>query len=177
MEKPFRIAIIGPESTGKTTLAKALSQLPGAVWVPEYARLFLERHGKNYDAVDIAWIATAQQAYEIQLARRAPKLLICDTDWLVCKIWSAFVFGFSSPKLKGLEEQCRYDFTLLMDVDLPWEPDPLREHPFRRAEILEIYKVELEKIQRPYSLISGTGGERISNALDILRPWLDKINQ
>jgi len=165
MEKKLRIAITGPESTGKSELARALAARLGWAFVPEYARIYLEAHGPAYTQEDIVKIALEQKAMEERMAESSQAPVICDTDMLVCRIWSEFVFGNCPKVLKELDEQSHYDFTLLMDIDLPWEPDPLREHPDKRAELLEIYQNALGKTSRPYTLVSGWGEQRLENAL------------
>jgi NadR type nicotinamide-nucleotide adenylyltransferase len=171
MEKTIRIAITGPESTGKSAMAQALAKQLHGTLVPEYARFFLGKYGSEYTPADILWIARAQLAYENQLSKNASGILICDTDLLVCRIWSEFVYGNCPPALKRLEEQSVYDFTLLMNIDLPWVADPLREHPERRNELLELYQKALDDSGRTYHLISGIGNQRMNHALEAIQKF------
>lgn len=168
MEKTIRIAITGPESTGKSAMARHLAEYFKVPCVPEFARFYLERYGPEYTQNDIIKIARAQMAYENSYSRLMPQLLICDTDLLVCHIWAEFVFSSCPEEILKLEETNSYHFTLLMNTDLRWEPDPLREHPNHRNELFEIYRKKLDEQNRAYTIISGLGSERFENAKNAL---------
>lgn len=169
----IKIAITGPESTGKSFLAAALAKHYDTLWVEEFARNYLSKIQRPYTFDDVTYIAQQQSLKEIESSNESQKFLFCDTDMLVCKIWQEFVFGKVSNEVEQLFQNNNYHFTLLCDIDLPWEFDPLREHPNKRAELLDLYIYYLNQNKRPYALISGLGEERIKNAIDALakRIW------
>lgn len=163
-----RIAIVGPESTGKSSLAAQLAAHYGEPWVAEYARAYLEGLGRPYRQDDLLHIAQGQLALEAAAAAQARHYLFCDTNLLVIQIWSEFVYGACHPWIRenrGLE---RYALHLLTDIDLPWEPDPLREHPHRREELLALYRQALDASGCPYRLIRGQQEARLAAALRAL---------
>ena len=164
----IKIAITGPESTGKSFLAAALAKHYDTVWVKEFARDYLHQIRRLYSFDDISYIAQQQAHQELVKASEAKIFLFCDTDMLVCKIWQEFVFGNVSNEVEQLFRYNNYNFTLLCDIDLPWEFDPLREHPNKRAELLDLYIYYLNQNKSPYALISGLGEERIKNAIETL---------
>lgn len=153
----IKIAITGPESSGKSTLAAALAQAYATVWVPEYARHYLEGLRRPYRAKDLLVIARGQLASEHQQARRAQRMLFCDTDLLVVKIWSQEKFGRVDPRIEAAWQRSCYDLHLLCQPDLPWSPDPLREHPdpADRWRLYAYYRQALLEAGRPFVEISG----------------------
>ncbi|MBD1398289.1 ATP-binding protein [Pontibacter sp. JH31] len=161
----LKVAITGPESTGKSTLSEQLAAHYNTVWVPEYARTYIGALGRPYTLQDIEAIARGQLALEERLSQQATDLLFVDTDLLVIKIWSEHAFG-SCPDwvLQQLKQQ-DYNLYLLMGVDLPWEPDPQREHPHLRQYFYDWYKRELEALQVPYVEVSGQHASRLEKAL------------
>jgi len=166
----LKVAITGPESTGKSWLASRLAVYYGCLWVPEFARTYLQNLGRKYTMNDVEFIAQRQdQLIRNAMAKESP-VLFADTEMLVCKIWSEFVFGHCPDSITLLTDAQNFDFYLLCDIDLPWEPDPLREHPEKRQELLAMYQTELEKRGWPYALISGNGNQRLQNAIS-------KVNQ
>jgi len=160
-----RISITGPESTGKSWLAEQLAAHYHTIWVPEVAREYLLNLGRAYDFEDIVEIARAQLELENKLAGKAGSILFCDTDLLVPKVWSHFKYGKCDPWIEEMAKNHRYDLYLLCNIDLPWEDDPLREHPDRRKELFDFYLRELNELQTPYMIISGTGEERLRKAI------------
>ncbi|MGD1845442.1 MAG: AAA family ATPase [Salibacteraceae bacterium] len=160
-----RIVLTGPESTGKTTLAKELATYFNTSWVAEIARELLPQLGRPYNYNDLLPIAEKQLELETLQLNQAKNWLFCDTGPLVVKVWSEFQFGKSDPKVADLVDAHTYDYYLLCDIDLPWEADPLRENPKDRKELYELYHNELQQRQFPFSKISGNGPERLKNAL------------
>jgi len=167
-----RISILGPESTGKTTLARQLAEHYQTVWVPEFARQFLEQKGERYRYryEDLEIIAKGQLKLEQEIEKKANQYLFCDTDFIVLKIWSSYVFGRVSPYILELVEKHRYDYYLLTNNDVKWEPDPLRESSGTayRKRIFTIYEQELNKLGVSYSIVKGDGAQRFENVLSIL---------
>jgi NadR type nicotinamide-nucleotide adenylyltransferase len=164
----IRIAITGPESTGKSTLAESLAVHFKGAFIPEYARTYLEQKTGKYTHVDVETIARKSFDISQNFEKEADKFLFYDTDLLVCKVWSEFVFGSSSNWLKEVVKNQHFDHTFLMDVDLPWQEDPLREHPHKRRELFEIYKQELIQLNRPFTIISGLEHERENTAIQAI---------
>ncbi|MCX2738575.1 ATP-binding protein [Pontibacter anaerobius] len=170
----IKIAITGPESTGKSTLAEQLAAQYGTVWVPEYARSYVGNLGRPYTLADIENIARGQMALERELQQQANAILFADTDMLVLKIWSEHAFGHTPSWILEQLQQQDYNLCLLMGVDLPWEPDPQREHPHLRQYFYDWYKRELEALQVPFVEISGQQQERLQLATRHVKELLQK---
>lgn len=162
----MKIAVVGPESTGKSTMAQHLAQALGTFCVPEYARYYCKHLNRQYtlqDEVNMFYGQIALEEAIIPLAKN--NILVCDTTILTVKIWCDHLFG-STPKEVTTEIRARsYDFYLLMDIDLPWEDDPLRDFPDQRAHFMTVWKEELNALKASYQVISGTGAERLKNGL------------
>ena len=160
----LKIAITGPESTGKSTLSEQLAGHYQTVWVPEYARTYIGNLGREYTIDDIEAIARGQLQLEEQMQTIAATILISDTDLLVLKIWSEHAFGRCPDFIVDKLQHQDYNLYLLMGVDLPWEPDPQREHPHLRQYFYDWYKRELEALQAPFAEVGGQQQERFRNA-------------
>lgn len=160
-----RIVVFGPESTGKTTLARRLAEHYNTVWVPEWARGHLDPQGGKCEARDIARIALGQAASEDTLARQANRVLICDTDTLTTTIWSEVYFHGVEPWIAELARIRRHDLYLLCDIDVPWVDDEQRDMPHRREEFFNRCKNALESHDRPYIRISGDWEIRFRTAV------------
>ena len=160
------ISLTGPESAGKSTLAAQLAAHYGTVFVPEFAREYLRKNGPNYTLPDLAAIAHGQLAAEAAAATRATGLLFCDTDLLVIKIWAENAFGTCPAWVLAELARPRYALTLLLAADLPWAPDPLREHPdpAQRTYFYTLYKAELQRLGWPFVEISGPPAHRFAQA-------------
>lgn len=163
-----KIAITGPESTGKSMLSEQLAVHFQTAWVPEYAREYLEHLGKPYEEKDILLIAQGQLSSEEQKITQASRFLFCDTELLVTKIWSEVKYGRCNPWILEAIEAHPYDLYLLCDVDLPWQYDPLREHPDQRQYLFDLYYNELKNRQYPFAVVRGTGPDRLANAVKII---------
>jgi NadR type nicotinamide-nucleotide adenylyltransferase len=160
-----RIAVTGPESTGKSMLSEQLARHFNTVWVPEFAREYLGNLGREYGEADLLSIAKGQLELESRIAPDAKGFLFCDTELTVIKIWSEVRYGRCDPWiLKHLGVQ-QFDLYLLCDIDLPWEYDPLREHPDRRQFLFDRYRKELTGLGFPFEIVSGTGPARVECAL------------
>ncbi|MEZ4687380.1 MAG: ATP-binding protein [Bacteroidia bacterium] len=164
-----KIAIVGPESTGKTSLARQLANWLDTAWVPEYARDYLGKLAKPYDEADLLKIAEGQLALEKHMEPKARTWLLCDTNLAVILIWSMDKFGRISPELEALFRPEAYALHLLMKPDLPWQPDPLREDPHRLEELFEVYRNFLDLRNIPYRIISGSGDVRLNLAKAAIR--------
>lgn len=167
MSRPKRILILGPESTGKSTLAEKLAMHFEEPWVPEVAREYLEKLDRPYGYEDLLQIGMQQMQLEDELAMQAHNYLFCDTDLRVIQVWSQHRFGKVDSWV--LEELARrtYDLILLCAPDLPWQADPLREHPEleMRQKFFEVYQQLCQASGFPWVLISGDTAKRLSTAI------------
>jgi NadR type nicotinamide-nucleotide adenylyltransferase len=177
LSKPVKIAITGPESTGKSVISQQLADHYTTVWVPEYARVYLLQIERSYNYDDILQIAKGQMASEKAFEPIANGLMFSDTELLVTKIWCEVKFGKCHRWIEDNIWMQDYDLYLLMDIDLPWEYDPLREHPDRREFLFNLYKKELEKMGMNYRIVSGVGEERLKNAITVVDELLVNKNR
>ncbi|HEU4538878.1 MAG TPA: AAA family ATPase [Polyangiaceae bacterium] len=159
-----RVSIFGPESTGKTTLARALARRFGTIAAPEYARAWLEARGGRVGPEDMEPISRGQIASEDALAAEATRLLVCDTDPLATTIWSRALFGSCPEPLEARALGRHYDLTLLLDVDVPWVGDPVRYLPDERRSFFERCEDALRRAGRPYVIVRGDWAERFAQA-------------
>jgi len=167
----MRIAITGPESTGKTTLSRDLAKAFDTIWIPEFAREYLVKKGGDYDFEDIEIIAREQ---EISWNRaNNNELVFFDTEFTVLKIWSEIKFGkVSSYIIDSLENQ-KFDHYFICDPKgVEWEEDPLREHPERREEFFELYLRVMNSNSRSFTILSGDWDERLKKAISVVKQLL-----
>jgi len=160
-----KIAVVGPESTGKSTMSKHLAKHYNTVWVPEFARDYCAKLTEPCTWQDEINMFYGQLALEAELLPQANKLLICDTTFITVKIWSDYTFGRSPQEVLDELPKHPYDLYLLLDIDLPWEEDPLRDFPHMRKHFMQVWYKELQALDARYVLISGTGEERHENAV------------
>ena len=160
-----RIAVVGPESTGKSELSQQLARELNTEWVPEYARFYLDRLDRPYEQSDLLEIAKGQLAWEDDKAIYANEYLICDTNLIVTKVWSDHSYGSTDEWIEESLKERIYDAYLLTDIDVPWRPDPQREHPQLREYFFDVYKSYLEKHGLPYSVVKGIEGDRLQSAM------------
>ncbi|MEM9823418.1 MAG: ATP-binding protein [Bacteroidota bacterium] len=163
-----KIVLTGPESTGKTTLTEGLAKHYNCSWIPEYARTYIEQLDRPYQQSDLSAIARGQLALEKQASTKDPELMICDTDLLTIKIWSEYKYGNCDPWILEQIHAHPCDWYFLCAPDIPWEPDPQREHPApeQRQLLLEIYETTLRALDRGFSMLSGTREIRQQKAID-----------
>jgi len=171
----FRVALTGPESTGKTSLSRQLATHYHTSWAPEYAREYLEDKGPKYTLTDLEAMAhgqlRAEEHAEAEVARQGQRVFFCDTDLLVIKIWAEHAFSHCPDWILQRIKQRQYDLVLLLNVDLPWEPDPLREHPDLRHYFYQLYYRNLQELKAHFVEISGSPTERFEQA----RYHVDKL--
>tara|TARA_B110000238_G_scaffold63513_1_gene69806 strand:+ start:220 stop:825 length:606 start_codon:yes stop_codon:yes gene_type:complete len=168
-----KIVLFGPESTGKTTLSIQLAKHYNTVWVQEYARPYLQKvwnqERRTCQQKDILPIAFGQIALENRLAKRADKVLICDTDLLETKVYSsAYYGGFVDPILEKAATENTYNLYLLTYIDTPWEADDLRDRPEQRLEMFEAFQKALDQHHRPYLLLKGDKESRLKKAVEAI---------
>jgi NadR type nicotinamide-nucleotide adenylyltransferase len=162
-----KIVLTGPESSGKTTLAELLAEYYQTLWVPEYARFYVEHLGRPYTELDLLNVAKEQIRQEDIVAGQVSNVLICDTDLITIKIWQQEKFGGTFLWLNQEIAKRHYDVYLLCHPDMPWEADPLRENPDDRYRLLEVYRKELRSLGKTIIEISGTLEERLRQATGI----------
>ena len=169
----FKIAITGPESTGKSTLAEKLAHHYNTDFVPEYSRSYLENFVGQYTENDVVEIAKGQHNLILEEEKKSSKILIADTEIVVCKIWVEYVFKHSNKVIDEILKQQDFDLYLLCDIDLPWVYDPLRENPDidERKELFEIYRNTLEQMKVPFEIVSGDNDERVNNAIKVIEKY------
>jgi HTH-type transcriptional regulator, transcriptional repressor of NAD biosynthesis genes len=162
-----RVAILGAESTGKTTLAQNLARHFNTAWVPEYARGYLEARGGVCTLEDMPVIARGQAAAEDRLARDANRLLICDTELLTTALWHERYWGWCPDEIyqMAVERAPRYRLFLLCDNALPWMDDGLRDSPGHREWFQQRFLEELQQRPWPYVVLSGSYAERTAEAV------------
>jgi NadR type nicotinamide-nucleotide adenylyltransferase len=158
----LRIAITGPECSGKTTLAKELARRFQTVYVPEFARSYLETKTGPYTLSDLEQILIGQLEAEKEAMGNANQFLFCDTDPLVIKIWAEERFGTCPPAIQQAFETHLYDRILLCAPDIPWEPDPLRENPQDREWLYQRYRDTLLAHNHPFVEVTGPLEKRLS---------------
>jgi NadR type nicotinamide-nucleotide adenylyltransferase len=181
-----KIVVIGPESTGKSSLCEQLAQHYNTLWCPEYAREFLLAHGTKYRYEDLLAIAKGQIAGEEKfeslireqevlinvkssssLTTSPGSLLFIDTDMYVMKVWCEFVFDKCHRFILDQVVERKYDLYLLCNVDLDWMPDELREYPdlATREKLYKMYKDIMVNQSVPWVDISGDYEERFQIAV------------
>lgn len=170
MTEVKKIVVIGPESTGKSTLSADLATALNTVWVPEYAREYLETINRPYREEDLLQIAKGQLALEDGLASTANNILVCDTDLQVIKIWSEAKYGHCNRWILEQIAQRKYDLYLLTYIDTIWEDDPLREHPLpeERNYFYNLYHDIVFNSGIPAIVVRGSREERLKTALDAI---------
>ncbi len=164
-----RIAVIGAESTGKTTLARSLALRFQTLWVPENAREYMNMHSGEYQVGDIEKISREQLIQEERLVRSANKLLFVDTELIISKVWCVDVFGQCPEWIEKSIPENKYDLYLLTANDLPWVADPVRVNAQRRDYFFNWYKRELENYNLPFEIVSGRYEARLLSAIRAIR--------
>jgi HTH-type transcriptional repressor of NAD biosynthesis genes len=172
-----RVCVVGAESTGKTTLAQDLAQHFDTVWVPEYGREYSERKlaaegGYDFRPEEFAHIAARQCELEDEAARRANKVLVCDTDAFTTGVWHQRYMGARSPEVEEIAARRRPDLYVLTDIDTPFEEDGTRDGEHVRGWMHEVFVRELRAQGRPYRPVSGTRGERLRQAVGYIEALL-----
>jgi len=168
----IKIVLFGPESTGKTTLARELAAHFGTEWVPEYMREYAQakwdERKEKVDLDDLLPMAAGQMAMENLRSRTAKQFLFCDTDLRELKVYSQYYFdGYCPEEIINAVKINHYDLYLLTDIDTPWEADDLRDRPQDRITLFRIFENELKENSLPYALISGNKAERLKKAIEL----------
>ncbi len=169
-----KVVVLGPESTGKSELCQHLAMYYKTEWVPEFARFYLDRLDRDYEQHDLKSIAEGQLAWEDDKFEYTNEYLICDTNLVVIKIWSDHKYGNTDSWIEEQLAERKYDFFLLNNVDIPWTPDPQREHPQLRKHFFDIYRQFLEDHSLPFAIVSGIEGDRKACAIHAIENFFAK---
>ncbi|WP_254567995.1 AAA family ATPase [Oscillatoria sp. HE19RPO] len=168
-----RIAVVGVESSGTTTLARSLAKQYQTVWVPEYGRWYWE--GRQYltdsdhwDSEEFIQIAQGQIAWEEALAIRANRLVVCDTDPLATCIWHRRYLGSDCEKLQQIAASRNYDLYLLTAPDFGFVQDGTRESESLRMSMHIRFLEELERQGKSYILVEGSHEGRMVQATEAI---------
>ncbi len=166
----LKVVLYGPESTGKTTLSRQLAAHYNTLWVPEYAREYLQQkwdmEQKTCEPKDLLPIAEGQIRLENKMTEEVTSLLICDTDLLETKVYSeAYYLGYSDPVLENYALQNTYDLYFLTYIDTPWVKDDLRDKPDEREAMYQYFKQTLEKYDRNFVILKGDEKSRLAKAI------------
>ena len=175
----IKVVLFGPESTGKTTLARELAAHYNTAWVPEYARDYLQdkwdKEKKTCEPKDLLPIAEGQIKLENSLTKKANEVLICDTDLLETKVYSeAYYLGYCDPVLETYALKNTYDIYFLTYIDIPWEKDDLRDKPNDRERMFLYFKDTLEKYNRNFIILKGDKKTRLTTAKNYINQLLRK---
>lgn len=173
-----KIVLFGPESTGKTQLAIRLAEHYRTLWVPEYARTYLESKQLYFDKrTDSNEICTENDILPIVLGQintediyqtMSDKFIVCDTNPLETKVYVNYYFNTEYGWLNNLVKERKYDFYLLTDIDVEWQPDPMRAFPVERQKLFSLFENELIKTNQNYEKLTGLGENRFENAIKII---------
>ena len=158
----FKVVITGPECSGKSTLARGLAAYYESSFLSEYSREYLDSLDRPYTKNDLLIIARKQFQLEVKYSDQ--NMLLCDTSMLVLKVWSRVKYGSVHPEILELLEGSRPDLYILPDYNIPYEEDPLREHPDDRHHLNQIYLEELSTSLVPWIGVYGDPKSRIEEA-------------
>jgi NadR type nicotinamide-nucleotide adenylyltransferase len=168
----IKIALFGPESTGKTTLAKQLAEYYKTDWVPEFARDYLQEKWDKQQALcdinDMLPIAYGQTQLENEKMATANQYLFCDTNLMVTKVFSEVYYNYCDPLLDQAAREHEYDLFFLTDIDVPWEKDDLRDKPEGRETVFSVFKQSLIDNNKAFITLSGDASLRLKKAISII---------
>jgi len=174
-----KVVLYGPESTGKTTLAEQLARHYNSVWVPEFARSYLQdkwnNERKTCEPKDLLPIAEGQIQQENYLSQKTDTVLICDTDLLETKVYSEVYYSETcDPLITEYAIKNSYDLYFLTYIDTPWEADDLRDKPDERKQMFLAFKKALDKYEKPYVILKGDKKTRLEIAVGQIDKLLKK---
>ena len=174
----LKVVLFGPESTGKTTLAKQLASHYKTLWVPEFSRIYAQKKLETNEGLtkeDVMPIAIGQMKLENNLALETDSILICDTDLLETKVYSEFYYpNYKNPLLEKFAVLNSYNLYFLTDIDTPWNEDGIRDRPNDRKAMFKAFKQALIKYKKPYVLLKGNKKERFNLAVSYIDNLLNE---
>jgi HTH-type transcriptional regulator, transcriptional repressor of NAD biosynthesis genes len=171
--KPFAVlkfCFYGPESTGKSTMAKKMASLYQTEFVPEVAREFISSN--NFSVNDIVKIGQEQTRRIREKTKTANKILFCDTDLITTQIYSQQYLGVVPEAIRQLEKKVSYDLYFLFDIDVPWVADGLRDLGNKRKEMYSVFKEALDRRKIKYVMIGGDYQQREDDIKQIVESYL-----
>jgi len=173
----LRVVLYGPESTGKTTLAHALAKHYKTECVEEFAREYLQKKWEEQKAVctleDLPLIVEGQLESENQKLAKAHRVLFCDTNVMVTKVWSETHFnGYCDPDILHYSKKFIYDLYLLTGIDVPWKKDDLRDRPNDRQLMFDHFKKTLDQHKKKYRILEGDHKTRLKKAIEVIDDFL-----
>ena len=177
----IKIVLFGPESTGKSSLAKFLASHYKTNYVEEFARQYLQEKWDNFGKIcekqDLIPIAEGQIKNENIMSKKANRVLFCDTDLLTTAVYSRLYFnGFCDAELDKFSKHNYYDLYLLMDIDIEWVKDDLRDRPNERAELFNVFKNALIENNKNYMIVSGNFEKRKQTSINFIDNFLNLDN-
>ena len=173
----LKVALTGPESSGKTTLTLALAEYFDAPHLLEYSRTFLNELTRPYVEEDLVPIASGQLVQEKEVEKGGAPLYFCDTSLLVMRVWGLYKFGRSDDQIEEMLLAHPADLYLLCRPDIAWAPDPLREHASieDREALFRLYKQNLDEFQLPYGIVEGKEQARFQSALAHIQEYFPDL--
>ncbi len=170
--KRMRIVLTGPECTGKSRLTEELGNRLNVPFALEYARVYLEEHGPAYEYDLLLTMSRNHKTHQREHVPCNSPIGILDTDLINYKVWCDVAYGKCHPEIHQDIEQETHHVYLLCYPDIPWVPDPLREHPTERDWLFARHRAEIERLERPYAVIQGDGIARLELAEEAIRIFL-----
>jgi NadR type nicotinamide-nucleotide adenylyltransferase len=174
--RPLRICLTGAESTGKTELAKELAGHFSAPWVPEYSREYATMVNRELSYIDVTPIARGQVQLEDRIVATARDLVILDTDLLSTVVYSRHHFGACPEVVEWMARNRLADLYLLLDIDVPWLPDPVRDSGERRDILHDDFMRALVELQARYQMISGAWDDRFKRSVEAIEAARSKLS-
>lgn len=169
-EIPYIFIVTGAESTGKTTLTKSLATHFNTLHYDEYARNYIASIKRNYNYHDLEIIARKQISQYIEAINSGHKIVFFDTWLIITKVWFKVVYKGAPEWLDETIRAAQISGIILNDINIAWEPDPLRENGGeKRAALHNTYIKEIEGYKFDYYLNSGLGKSRLENAIDYIK--------
>lgn len=168
---PYRVCIVGAESTGKTTLSAMLAAAFATTWVPEYGRIYTipkDAAGEEWTTADFLHIARMQRELEDRALPRANGFLVCDTDALMTALWHEKYLGERSPEVEAIARTHTYDLTLVAGTDIPWVDDGFRDSDAARKHMQARLWEELAWRPEPIVEVRGSFVARVDQAADAI---------
>ena len=166
----LKIALTGPESSGKTTLSELLAKHFETDFIPEFAREYLEQTNGRYEKTDLAKIAHGQLRNILSFQQKHPtrKIVISDTDFIVIGVWSEYKYGSIEKEINALIQSTIFDLHILCEPDIPWEKDDLRENPVDRYDLFIRYKEALNRNGKNYIVVNGSNEKRLKKIIEAI---------
>lgn len=166
-----RIVVTGSECTGKTSLAQFLGEELRAPTVPEYARAYAERVGRELGPLDVEPIARGQMLAEDEVLRTHAPMVVLDTDLVSTVVYAEHYYGSAAPWIAHEAQRRLGDLYLLCDIDLPWVPDGIRDQPRQRPQIHQRFREQLARWDANVATVRGIGDARRASALAAIASW------